>query len=101
MNDVTRASLAEAVINLKKKLDKKSLLLARAEEKVLVLEARQEEVGHMLMALRQEKVMGCCGVYDTVSFFCSALTCFGMIHDCSSVAPPIPPPPARLLTPMQ
>lgn len=56
MNDVTRANLAEAAISLKKKLDKKNLLLARAEEKVLILEARQEEVGHMLMALREEKV---------------------------------------------
>ena len=56
MNDVTRASLAEAAVNLKKKLDKKNLLLARAEEKVMILEARQEEVHHMLMALREEKV---------------------------------------------
>lgn len=41
---------------LQQKLDKKSFLLAKSEERELQLEARHEDVAHMLKGLREEKV---------------------------------------------
>lgn len=45
---------------LQQQLDRKNMSLAKAEEKCLVLEARQEDFTHLMQGFREEKV-GACG----------------------------------------
>ena len=54
--DPERVSLERRVHELKLELDAKSLMHAKAEEKVMVLEAQREDVACMIKDIRQEKV---------------------------------------------
>lgn len=52
--DAAKAKAKAAM--LQQELDKKNMSLAKAEEKCLVLEARQEDFAHLLQGFREEKV---------------------------------------------
>lgn len=54
-NDDAAAAAAKAE-SMKRELDKKNMSLAKAEEKCLVLEARQEDFTYLLQGFREEKV---------------------------------------------
>ena len=47
---------------LQQELNRKNMSLAKAEEKCLVLEARQEDFAHLLQGFREEKVCVCSGL---------------------------------------
>lgn len=51
-----QAAARAAVAQMKQELDKKNMSLAKAEEKCLVLEARQDDFSHLLQGFREDKV---------------------------------------------
>lgn len=83
-NDAAAAA-AEAE-SMKRELDKKNMSLAKAEEKCLVLEARQEDFTYLLQGFREEKVRRYSCVCGGGAVLGYEIACFVDEH---SVLPPV------------